>query len=55
MEFITGLEGYIINVILGTIAVIGSFLFLRFLIVFFQNWWLDESQAKFAAGINYMI
>jgi len=55
MELITGLEGYIINVILGTIAVIGSFLFLRFLIVFFQNWWLDESQAKFAAGINYVI
>jgi len=55
MELITGLEGYIINVILGTIAVIGSFLFLKFIISLLQNWWLDESQAKFAAGINYII
>ena len=55
MELIIGLEGYIINVVLGTIAVIGSFLFLKFIISLLQNWWLDESQAKFAAGINYII
>ena len=55
MELIAGLEGYISNVIVGTLAVIASFLFLKFLIVFLQNWWLDESQAKFAAGINYII
>ena len=55
MEFILGLEGHIINVVLGTIAVIGSFLFLKFIISLLENWWLDESQAKFAAGINYII
>ena len=55
MESIVGLEWYISSAILGTFAVIASFLLLRFLIVFFQNWWLDESQAKFAAGINYVI
>ncbi len=55
MELIAGLEGYISNVIVGILAVIAFFLFLRFLIVFLKNWWLDESQAKFAAGINYII
>jgi len=55
MEVIAGLEGYINNVILGTFAVIVVFLFLRFLITFSKNWWLDESQAKFAASIKYII
>jgi len=55
MEVIAGIEGYINNAILGTFAIIIVFFFLRFLIAFLKNWWLDESQAKFSAGINYII
>ena len=55
MEVIAGLEGYINNVILGTFAVVIVFFFLRFLTAFLKNWWLDESQSKFSAGIKYIL
>ncbi len=56
MDFIFRISRYYIDeVIFWTIAIIIAFFALKFLIAFLKNWWLDESQAKFAASINYSL
>ncbi|MFA5052578.1 MAG: hypothetical protein WC565_00745 [Parcubacteria group bacterium] len=55
MEFLSGLEEYFGDIVLGALTLIAIFLVLRFIIIFLKNWWLDESQDKFASGIEYIL
>jgi len=55
MEFISQMGGYIDDVIFGLVTVVIAFLALKLLISFLREWWLDESQAKFVAGIKYVL
>jgi len=54
-EILFGLSGSIGNVFLGVLLFIIAFLLFRTLFSFLKNWWLDESQKKFAAKINYIL
>ncbi len=55
MDFLSQINEYIGEVVFWIIALIIAFIALKFLIELLKNWWLDESQAKFAAGINYVL
>jgi hypothetical protein len=55
MDILLGLGGSIGDVILGILLLVAGFLALKTLISFLKNWWLDESQKKFAAGIEYVL
>ncbi|MFA4999533.1 MAG: hypothetical protein WC519_02290 [Parcubacteria group bacterium] len=55
MEFLSGIDSYVVDIIFGILTLTAAFLILRLIIAFLKNWWLDESQAKFAAGIEYVL
>jgi len=55
MDILFGLGGSIGDVIFGILLLVAGFLAIRTLVSYLKNWWLDESQAKFAAGISYVL